>query len=128
MGGSLGRGVLGQEVGDEQRDILEPLTQGRQVDLDHIESVEEVFAEPILLDLLLQALVRGGHHANIHLQALMTADPFESLLLEDPEQLGLHRLRNVADLVQEDRPLVGQLEPALAAGIGRGKRSLLVAE
>ena len=89
---------------------------GGHVDLDDVEPVEQVLAELALLDLLLQVLVRRGDHADVHLDALVAADPLELPLLEDAEQLGLHGRRDVADLVEEDRPLVGQLEPPLAAG------------
>jgi len=40
-------------------------------------------------------------------------------LLEDPEKLGLQFERQLADLVEEERPALGLLEPAEAA---RGSR------
>ena len=43
---------------------------------------------------------------------LRAAEPLELLLLQHAEQLGLQLQRDVADLVEEQRPLVGQLEAA----------------
>ena len=43
-----------------------------------------------------------------------TADRLELALLEDAEQLDLESRGQVADLVQEDRPAVGELEAAHA--------------
>ena len=56
------------------------------------------------------------------------ADAFDLVLLEDAEQLGLGLQGQLADLVQEERAAVGQLEAADAPGDGAGERPLLVAE
>src|SRR5262249_35314380 len=119
---------LVQEVRDEQWDIFRALAQRREVDLDHVQAVKQVLAESILLDLLLEVLVRRGHHANVDLDAFMPPHALEPLFLEDPQKLRLHRLRNVADLVEKDRAFVGKFEPALAPGFRRGERTSLVAE
>ena len=50
----------------------------------------------------------------------LAADALELPLLEHPQQRELHLRRQLADLVEEDRPAVGQLEPAeRAAGARR---------
>ena len=52
--------------------------------------------------------------ADVHADVRRAADAPERLLFEKPEQLGLQRRRHLADLVEEDRALVGLLEqPAL---------------
>ena len=43
---------------------------------------------------------------------LRAAQALELLLLQDAQQLGLQRRRDVADLVEEQRAAVGQLEAA----------------
>ena len=58
----------------------------------------------------------------------MAADPLELAFLEDAEQLGLRLGGQLADLVEEERAAVGQLEPADPAGDRAGERPLLVAE
>jgi hypothetical protein len=50
------------------------------------------------------------------------------VLLQDPQQLGLQRQRQLADLVEEDRAAVGLGEQAQAIGAGVGERAALVAE
>ena len=59
---------------------------------------------------------------------LGAADALEAPLLQHAQQLGLHRRRHVADLVEEERAAVGQLEPARALADGAGERPFLVAE
>ena len=50
------------------------------------------------------------------------------LLLERAENLGLQRQRQIANLVEEERPAMRQLEPSRLARGGAGERPLLVAE
>ena len=62
------------------------------------------------------------------LMRLGAADPLELALLQHAQQLGLERRRDLADLVEEQRAAVGQLEAALAGVDGAGEGALLVAE
>jgi hypothetical protein len=56
------------------------------------------------------------------------ADALELALLQHAQQLGLQVERHLADLVEEQRAAVGELERAGARGDGAGERALLVAE
>ena len=106
------RGGLAREVGEQRRHVLRPLAQRRQVQAHHVEPVEEVGAELALLDRLLERLGGGGDDADVHLARLAPADPADLALLEHAEQLGLQVERQVADLVEQQRALVRQLEQA----------------
>ena len=59
---------------------------------------------------------------------LDAAEPHELALLDHAQQLGLGLERDVADLVEEDRALVGELEQALLRVDRAGERALHVAE
>ena len=50
------------------------------------------------------------------LDRLVGAEAHDLAVLQHAQELGLHRLRHVADLVQEERAAVGVLEAALAVG------------
>ena len=56
------------------------------------------------------------------------AHPLDLALLEHAQELGLHRERHVADLVEEQRAPVGQLEAAGPRPHRAGERPALVAE
>ena len=58
----------------------------------------------------------------------LAADAAELALLEDAEELGLDAGRHLADLVEEERAAVGELEAARAAVAGAGEGAALVAE
>ena len=120
--------VLLEEVHGQQRDVLGAVAERGQVDPDHVQAVEQVGAEPALLDLLLQDLVAGRDDPDLDLDRLGAAHALELPGLEDAQQLGLEGGRDVAGLVEQQRPAVGQLEPADLAPLGAGEGTLLVPE
>src|SRR5205823_5083760 len=62
------------------------------------------------------------HQPHVHPDRLRAAEALELLLLQHAQQLGLQFSRDVADLVEEQRPLVGQLEAADLLADGPGER------
>ena len=120
--------VLLEEVLHEQRDVVAPLAQRRQVDADDVQPVEEVLAEPPVLHLLLQVDVGRGDDADVDLDRLHAAEAHELALLHHAQQLGLRLDRDVADLVEEDAALVGEIEHALLRVDRAGERALDVTE
>ena len=101
---------------------------GGQVDADDVQAIVEVFAEASLFHLVLQVDVGRGNDADVNLDRLHAAEAHELALLHHAQQLGLRLDRHVADLVEEDAALVGEIEHALL-GIDRaGKGALDVAE
>ena len=92
------------------------------------EAVVEVFAEGLVVDGLEQVAVGGGDDPDVDRQRRAAADALDLALLEDAEELGLGLQGEIADLVQEEAPAVGQLEAADPPGEGAGEGALLVAE
>src|SRR3546814_6297108 len=68
--GALAVGDLAQEVADEQRHVLAPFGQARQVDREDGETVEEVLAETAMADRLVDVAMRSEEHTS-ELQSLM---------------------------------------------------------
>src|SRR5438445_7125788 len=58
--------VLREKVLDERGDVLLALAERRRRGVAHVEPVGEVVAELVLLDLLLEVLVRRAHDADVH--------------------------------------------------------------
>src|SRR6187402_2793045 len=57
--------------------------------------------------------MRGDDHPNVGLLRAIAPEPLVLALLEQPKQLGLHLERELADLVQENRAVLGLLEAAM---------------
>ena len=79
-------------------------------------------------DQLLEVAVRRGDDPHVDPDRLRAADALELLLLEHAQELRLQVERQVADLVQEERAAVGQLEAPDPPRDGAGERAPLVAE
>ncbi len=109
-------------------DVLGPLAQRRQQQREDVEPIIEVLAESPLADQNLQVLVGGRDDADVDADRVRGADAFEHPLLQHAQQLGLHVERDVADLVEEQRAAVGQLESAHLVAMGAGEGPLDVTE
>ncbi len=128
-----GQAEIPAEIPDEVRgdegDVRPALPKRRDVQGDDVEAVVEVLAELAFPDAVLEVFVCRRDEAEVALDGLCGPEAVDELLLENAQQLGLHLQRKLADLVEEDRPLVGKLELArlsLVAGPREGAR--LVAE
>src|SRR5207245_7075124 len=79
---------------------------------EEVKPVVESAAEVVFRDHLLQVPVRRRHQPHVHLLGLRVAQALELALLERAQELGLQLEGNIADFIQKQRPLVGQLEPS----------------
>ncbi len=66
--------------------------------------------------------------ADVDVDALWATEPLDLALLQDPQQLDLDIGRQVADLVEEDRRVIGQFEASDLSCERTSKRALLPAE
>ncbi len=72
--------------------------------------------------------VGGAEHADVAGERLVVAHAADFPALQEPQQLRLHRLGQLADFVEEERAAVGHLEQSDAMLLGPGKRPLAMAE
>src|SRR5262249_21619001 len=124
-------GAVGEamnEVLDEQWDIRPTLTQGRDFQRKHVEPVEQVRAKHPVPDCRLQVTIRRGNDPDIHADRAAAARSLELALLQHAEKHDLGVGGQLANLVEKERPAVGELEAALSPLQGSRKRPLLVAE
>ena len=69
-----------------------------------------------------QVAIGRGDQPDVHAQRPARADAFELAFLQRPKQLRLHVERQIADLVEEQRAAVGDLQPAEARRVRAGER------
>ena len=112
-----------QKLLRERNCIIRPFAEWRNLDLDHVEPIEEVFAEPSFLDRILQIHVRRRDETHIGSARRVVADPFVLPVLDEPQQLRLQGERQVADLVQEERAAVARRDAARVVANRAGERS-----
>ena len=80
------------------------------------------------LDRRLEIAVGRGDDAHVDAHVLAAAEPREHAVLQHLQQLGLQRRAHLADLVEEHRPVVGELELAGLVLDGAGERAALETE
>src|SRR5574337_2165675 len=112
--------VLLEKMGGEQRDVLRTLAQRWQPYRKHVQPVEQVLAEPTRRRLGLEIAMGGTDHPHVDLDGRVVPDAPDLLLLERAVELHLGLERQLADLVEEDRPALGLLEQAWFGRRGAG--------
>src|SRR5204863_7124656 len=131
------RALLPRGALDEGRDeplelggrFLEPLAQGRNHDHVRAKAIEEVVAERSGAAKLAQRPVGRADDAAREALLLVAAERRERSLLQHLQQLDLRRDAHLADLVEEERPVLGaELEHAGVVADRARERALAVAE
>ena len=112
----------------QRRNVVDALAQRRDRQRKDTQAIVEIGPERSVFDHLHQIAVRRRDDPHVHLLGSRAPEPLELTLLQDAQQLGLYFRRNVADLVQEQRAVMRQLEAADPPGRGTGERALLVPE
>ncbi len=117
-----------QKPPGEIGDIIAALAQGRDGDGEDVEAIVEVFAEAALLHKFDQVLVGGGDDADIDLDGFLATDGIDLAFLDGAQQLYLCIERQFADLIQEQRAVIGLDEFADVAVHRAGEGAFLVAK
>ena len=121
-------GILGDKALRQRHDILPALPQGRQGDMNGVDSIVKILPEPALADQLLQVHIRCTNQPDIHWNGLCAANTHDAPVLDHPKQLGLQVQRNIANLIQEERAAVGLLKLAHVVRMRIGESALHMAE
>lgn len=100
--------VFMEEMLGQKREVLLPLSEGRQENGDDTQAIKEGFPELPRLHQGLQILIGGGDDPDVQLEALCPSHPFDLALLEKAKQLGLDRGADISHLVQKAGPTVGR--------------------
>ena len=121
-------GEVGDELAEEQGDIVLAFAQCGHMDLDAAEAVVEVLAETSLADGVRQVEVGGCDDAHVGLAdcGLAHADIFAGL--EHTQEHGLGVKGQFAHFVEEEGAAVGFFEIALAVAAGVGVGALDMTE
>jgi hypothetical protein len=131
-GRALGRlsGARGvpEEVIHEQGDVRGAVPQGGHGQGQHVETEEEVLAEPAQGDALLEVPVGGGQDAGGAVTLVVLSDAAVPSFLQEAQQLGLQTHGEFSDLVEEEGAASGLLHRADAITHGAGEGAAHVAE
>src|SRR6185436_14902782 len=119
---------VSDEVVDERRNVLRPLAERRDDELERVQTEVEILAEPLLPDHRLEIAIGRRDDARVHGDVDGAAHAPKPLHLEGAEELRLEVRAHLADLVQEERAEMGHLHEALLRLLGVGEGARLVSE
>jgi len=117
-----------EEVMHERRDLVAALAQGRDLQPDDVEAIEEIFAKPPGLDGQLEVRVGGDDDTDVHGEWRAVAERTDFARLEEAQQFGLQFEAELADLVEEERAAARRADDAGTVAVGAGERAAPVAE
>ena len=120
--------ALDQAAGD-RGDVLPAIAQRRQMDVEDVQAIVEVFAKAPLAHLALQIAVGSDDDAGVDRNRLDRADAADLALLQHAQELALKVHAHLGDLIEQQRATVGLLEhPGTAALARPGEGAVDVAE
>src|SRR6185437_13150406 len=117
-----------EKMPEQMRNILASRAERRDRQRQHMQAVEQVFAEMPALDAIEQPAIGCGDDADIDLHGLAAADRLDGAFLQRAQQFYLCVQWQFRDLVEEQRAAVGLDELAGVALGGAGEGALLVTE
>src|SRR4030095_11131971 len=100
--------ILQRQVPHQEGNIFCPFAERRYANRKDVEAIVEVGPKSVFPNGCLEIAVRRRDHANVDRDRMGRSDPLELAFLENPEELWLELERQVADLVQEECPPMGQ--------------------
>ena len=115
-------------VPDQQRNVLFTLPKRRHLYGHDIQTIVEIQSEFLCLNEIIEVPVRRGEYPDVGVDVLKSADPSEFPFLDQAEDLRLHRIRHISDLVEEHRPALRHFNKPFLRGLCVGERALFVPE
>ena len=112
----------------EHRNVLGALAERGNVKGNHVQAVEQIFAECVASDFLFEFLVGGGDDAHIHRHRLIRSQRLDALFFEDAQHFRLRLQAHVANFVQKKRAAVGFLKLAHLIFARAGEAAFAMAE
>ena len=110
----------------QRRNVIAAIAQWRQAEFKDGKAEIQILAEASLANFFFKVAVRGRHQPEVRAELGAAAHALEGALLQHPQQLDLHLLTEFANLIQEERALVGLLEASDSAVDGAGERLSLI--
>ena len=117
-----------EKVLDKEWDIFDPLAQGRNAELDHLEPIEQILTETTRLDPLSEVAVGRRNEAKIDLDLSRPADPHDVTLLEHPQEFDLQIGGKLRNLVEEQGPARGAFDQTDTALVRTRECALFVSK
>jgi len=98
------------------------------MDWNYIQPEKKILPEPAFFAGFFQILIGRRNNAHVGFNCFFAADPFDFLLLNNPQYFGLRRKAHIADLVKKESSSVGYFKSSLARRYRVCKSAFFVAK
>src|SRR2546429_4200754 len=95
---------------------------------NHVQTVKQILSQGRPAHSIVRIFVGGRENANVNRNFFATAKAMNHALFDDPQKLRLQQRRHLADLIEQERAGVGELETAMSSRHCSGESPFLVAE
>src|SRR5688500_9196174 len=112
-----------QKVLRQYRNVVSALAQRRQLNLDGVESKQQILAKPSLGHFSMQVGIRRRQQSHIHLLRLGRSDSLKITRLQHSQQLRLQVQRHVSNLVEKQRSAVCEFKTSNTIALRVSKRT-----
>src|ERR1700730_611944 len=89
------------EMFQEQRNVLAPLSQRRQRNCHRIDAIKQILSKPICVGKVLWSEIGGGYEPHVDRLRFVGAYGHDFAALERRQQFALQMQRHIADLVEK---------------------------
>ena len=105
------------------RNVFPMRAQRRHLYRDHLEPIEQILTKPSGIDLCFQIPIRAGDDFRVYSTEAVRSDLPDCFVLNQSEKLGLHRQRNLPNLVKKSDAIwvFGQISNGVLAEIQLAK-------
>src|SRR5665213_2667220 len=119
---SIARSISREKVSRQGWNIISSLPQRRQVDLNRIQTKEQVFSEAPRSTLRSQVRIGRRDHAHIYRLGLRRTYALHLAGLEHAQKFSLLTHRDICDLIEKESSPAGKLKPSnpVCARVGEG--------
>src|SRR5216683_1446725 len=117
-----------KETRKQRGNVFAAIAQRRQLKMNDVEAVIEIFPEAPFADKGEEVHVGGSDDADVDFNLLGAAEAHEFALLNNAEELGLRFRTDGGDFVEEDGALIGDLEKTLLGSDSACESAFDVAE
>src|SRR4029453_4725386 len=122
------RAVFCDKEIDQRRDVIATVPKRWNHNRDNVQAIVEVLAKTPFLYHNFEVAVGGRDDPHIHFYGPRTPDTHDLSLLKRAKEFRLHADVQIADLVKEQRTLIGSFELALLLRVCAGEGAFFVTE
>ena len=120
--------MVAKNMFNQERKIFQPFTQRRDMDRNNIDAIIKILPQRTTSQGKGEVDIRRRNDTHINLDFPISAKPLNFSLLEDSQELDLHRESNALDLVQKKRAVIRKLNFACTTVDGPREGSFFIAE